>query len=234
MRVLGGLLAVIGLGAGCSSADSAHVKTSAISAAITVSTGDRGGVSYEVHLSSGASDVDLTGDDTVVGETTDYKVTLEKAKFLGRVVYRGNIVDTDARPGEEMTVRLQRRGSETSAPGSIVAMPAAVEISSPAVGTSVSRSTPVTFALNDAPGAFRVTWIGTCLAENSAGLTFAAGTPVTIPAGSLKPADSASAAASCDVTFMVTRLLSGTVDPAYAGGAIHSERTVALVVTSAP
>ncbi len=222
--------------AGCSTVQSKNLRTPGIKAQMTVAVAD-GGVDVRVRLSAGSlTSIELDDGEHLDATSDHHSARLSRTTFLGVTSYFTHLRSPTV-VGTPVTVALTRSAKDASAPHSSVTLPPRLAVATPRDGGAMSRSRDLRFVVNRAAGGIRVAWQGSCVASGF-GTEFAAGQPVVVPAGSLHAtADAATAstvATSCLVTFTVTRLVVGTLDPALGGGQIRGERSVSLALTSRP
>lgn len=213
----------------CASAST--VDTEAMTASIVVVAGDMDS-QVSVVLSAGdRTSFELPSGDRVdaSAETDDgtASATLEDTTYLGSHSYAGGLAAVTT-PSTEVSVTL-RRGDDSTAV-STVALPGPIFLVQPTAGQEVSRDRDLVMGVNAGAGSNRVEWSGACVTEGS--VDVAQGRPVVVPAGSVEPALDADPSASCAVTFVVSRIFDGELDPAFAGGSITAQRSVAVSVTS--
>lgn len=213
----------------CETVESSDLRTSGMKAHITV-VAKRDGATIGVDLSAGSfTDVKLNTGDKLEASAAGHSIRLKHGNFLGFDSY-GARLDGVSKPGETVTVSLERDG-ETPAPNSTVKLPDAVKIASPHNQSTVPRGRDLQFRVNKDDDDFRVSWQGSCVnAGSSEGLIVGAGALVSLT----PPSEGPATPKQCLVTFEVSRIEKGELDPAYKSGYITAERTATVVVRSVP
>ena len=230
---------------GCSTVDSADVRTSGLTGNVVASVPE--GASYtdvDASLTVGTLTFVQLGDgEKLTASGGGKSVTLKRQKISGATSYRGRLAGVkDA--GTEIVIDLQRDGDNTSAPRSAVRLPETVRLEAPAAGARFSRARDdIRVRIASAPSKLPalLTWAGPCIVAGSIDLE-PGRTDVTISRGTLKPLTPASAgttpppasAATCQISLTVTRRSDGVLDPAFKNGSIRAESQSTRQVTSAP
>jgi hypothetical protein len=233
VRPVAAVLAAALLASACSTVDSGDLRTSGMRASIVVTAG-RLDSAVVVSLSAGSlTSVELEGDDRLVASSGGKQAEFDQQTLplIGEHSYTA-VLPGVRKPGEEVVVELQR-GSDDTPTRSVVALPARIEASAPG---AAARSADLVVATNDAPGALRASWRGSCVAEGQ--YDVAEGEPLVIPAGYLRAAVPVSGQPAppklCPVTLTVTRRLQGSLGDEFDRGSIESRRSESLIVSSRP
>jgi hypothetical protein len=229
---------------GCSTVDSADVRTSGLTGNVVASVPE--GASYtdvDASLTVGTLTFVQLGDgEKLTASAGGKSVTLKRQKISGATSYRGRLAGVkDA--GTEIVIDLQRDGDNTSAPRSAVRLPETVSLEAPAAGAGFSRARDDIRVRIASPSKLPaiLTWAGPCIVAGSIDLE-PGRTDVTISRGTLKPLTPSStgatpppaSAATCQISLTVTRRSDGVLDPAFKNGSIRAESQSTRQVTSAP
>jgi hypothetical protein len=213
-------------------AGSGSVSTDEMTASIVVVAGDMGSqvsvvLSADDRASVGLSDgerVDASAR-TADGTTT---TTLDDTRPSGGAhTYAGGL-DGVTTSSTDVAVTLHR-GDDPPAV-STVALPGPIFLVQPTAGQEVRRGRSLVLGVNEGAGSNRVEWSGPCVVEGS--LDVEQGQPVVVPAGTVRPRPDAEPDARCAVDLTVSRVFTGDLDDAFAGGSITAQRSVAVTVTS--
>jgi hypothetical protein len=231
-----GLIAALAA-AGCTDLQSSNIKTSGMSAHMTVISDGSGQttVTAWLHVDNNATDfVTLSSGDTLAATAGTQTQSMSESNFAGDVSYSTTFSSENA-SGTVYTVALHR-ASDTSAPGSTCTLPAPYTITSPAVGSTVSvaNDIAVTYGAAGTNDSVSYSMSGPCI-QGQPG-TSLGGDPGTfvIPHTSIQTAD-AGAALPCQVTLSVDRSRVGTIDPAYgSGGDISCDQSRTVTFMLAP
>ncbi len=221
--------------AGCSTVDSADIKTSGMTADLLV-TVPEGGTSAEVSATLRVGTltfVELGGGEKLTAVGDGRSATLKRGKLAGVTSYKGRL-DGVAKPGTEVTFALQREGDNTSAPVSTVTLPEPVEFTAPAAGTRFSRRADIGVRFTSGPPAV-LTWAGECIQGGSLQLE-AGRTSATVSRGTVRPTPTPATAASgtCQLSLTLTRRTEGKLDEAFKNGTVAAESRAVRQVVSAP
>lgn len=224
-------IAVVGLG--CESVKSNDLKTSGLYAELEVDAPGTGKVNVKATLKLGQGSLtylDLTPTDSLtaaVGATTR---AMSRESAFGTTWYQAGF-DGDA-AGTSVRVSLTRQ-ADTSAPESVVTMPAPFSFRSPVVNAPFPRSGGVT-VMWDGSGeadAMKLTARGSCIQPVELQVTGDTGTQVIAPF----VVSSGNDTSTCSVSITLVRSRLGTVDPAYGkGGVFKATVSRALVISSTP
>ncbi|HEY4219966.1 MAG TPA: hypothetical protein VGO62_01460, partial [Myxococcota bacterium] len=220
--VVTGLLSAV---VGCTSVDSADIKTHGIQPGMTV-TSSAGATTSHVSVAFHVGDsidtfVTLQDDESVTASVGTTPVKLAHSEILGFTSYDGDLPTNAA--GTTVTIALSRP-TDTSAPSSSVTMTDQLTLTSPTggAGANVSRANDdVTVAWTSDTSADGVTVLaqGDCIDTFSTSVA-PPNTSAIISKGTLKKKTGDNIADTCAVTFAAERSRSGTVDAAYGGGSI--------------
>jgi hypothetical protein len=237
MRPLAVLIVTALLVTGCSTVDSADIRTSGMTADLLVKLPeDASSVDVTASFRVGTlTYVELGGGEKVSASAGGQTEKLRRGKFAGATSYTGQL-DVKS-PGTEITFDLQRDGDNASAPSSTVTLPEAVHYAAPANGTKLSRRAAVQVAF--ASGAAQVlTWAGQCV--QSGNLEIEAGrSSATIASGLIRATTPASPATpgtstTCQLTLTLTRRTTGKLDGAFKDGTVVAETQSVRQLVSAP
>ncbi len=243
LRVVSSLLLLIAV-VGCRSVESGDVETSDMNVGISVNADSDGkGASISVGLSDAAlAFIDLDGDDKLTAKSGNATVDLAEGNLLGVFAYTGALGDVVA--GDEVTVGLVRSEGKAAAPASVVVVPAPLTIEAPAVSASFSRAdddivVSLGGADDDNADSIEIKWEGDCIDTGSLEVA-ATQKSATIAKGSIKqlPDDDDAATAplptDCAMKLTATRIVDGTLDAAFKGGAIHGRASVSRDLATTP
>lgn len=206
------------VGAACSTESASEYKTSEMVAKMSATaTGDgRTVVKASLHpKKSSLVYLQLTADDafeaSIAGETRE----MDDASLLGAVTYSASF-GKDI-PETEVRVRLTRR-LDAGAPSSTVRLPAPFTVAPPAK-PSYSRAEPIALSWSSDPSGdpMSVRFSGPCIQSYETELGAGVFT-YTLPAGTLRKAEGASVADSCDLRVDLERTRQGAVDSAFDHG----------------
>jgi hypothetical protein len=240
MRSLGVLIGLALVVTGCSTVDSADIKTSGMTAdllvklpenadAVDVTASFRVGNLTYVELGSGEN-VEVSADGK--------REQLHRGKFAGATSYTGQLgVSKGSKISQvEINFALNRAGGNTSAPSSTVVLPEPVHLSQPFGGAKLSRRKDVQVSFASGP-AQTLTWSGPCIQTGS--LQIEPGrSSTTIAAGLIRatmPATPNSAGSdTCQVDFLLSRHTTGRIDGAFKDGTIVAVAQSIHQVVSAP
>ncbi|WP_112237372.1 hypothetical protein [Kribbella monticola] len=238
MRLLAVLLVTALVVTGCSTVDSADIRTSGMTADLLVELPESGQAA-EVTASFRVGTltyVELGSGEKVTVSAQGLTEELRRGKFAGATRYTGQLEATE--PGTEFTLDLERDGDNTSAPRSTVVLPESVHLVAPVAGARLSRRTAVQVRFASGPPQ-RLTWTGQCVQsgdlEIEAGrsaATIAAGLIRAIPSTSASPRSGGSD--SCQLTLTLTRRTTGKLDAAFKDGTVVAEAESVRQVVSEP
>jgi hypothetical protein len=217
--------------AACSTVDSADLRTSGVNAHIRV---DARSADSEVSVSlsaGGLTSIELSEGDKLSVAGGGESARFDHHSLLGNHDYTA-FLDGVTEPGEEVEVTLKRDDDPSTT--SRVTLPEPIEASGP---LRASRSQDVLLEVNDAAGAIRVSWKGSCVASGT-DEEYDEGEPVILPAGKLRPfqaeAGQPKPPKRCMITFTVSRVLTGSLDDEFKGGTIEAVRSTSVVIRSRP
>ncbi|MEU4192480.1 hypothetical protein AB0E69_11300 [Kribbella sp. NPDC026611] len=238
--------------AGCSTVESKDIRTSGITADLTVTlpdTGDAIDASATLRVGS-LTFIELGNDEKLTASGGGKSAELKRHRAAGVTQYSAQL-DGVLDPGTEITLGLQRGGDNASAPKSTVKLPERVRLTAPAAGTTYSRRRAIPIRFDSLPSerGTVVIWSGPCIESGSIG--FEAGrVSGTIPAGSLtataaKTTTTATtsttatpgpgkAATTCLVDLTLVRRTEGTLDPAFKDGRVIAESRSVRQISSVP
>ncbi len=224
---------------GCSeNADSEDIRTSGIYAGMDIDATADNLVDIEVFLKVGGSGsntyVNLTSGDTLSATLND-SVSTQLTKHEesgGKVIYLGSFVSSDAGV-ENSTIKIsfERTSSDTSAPNSVVILPAAPsELTTDK--NSFDRSDEnisLTWNALNTDNNLSLKYEGDCVINGSK--TVVDNGLFTFNAGTIKN----SSMQNCDVEFILSRTVNGTLDSAFGeGGYIRAKQGRSISVISSP
>ena len=224
---------------GCSEdVDSEDIRTSGIYAAMDLEATADNHTGIQVALKVGGSNsntyLNLTAGDTLTATLNDSEeTTLSKVEdSSGEINYTGAFSSASA--GTEnsiIKIAFNRNSADTSAPNSLVTLPAAPS-GLTTDKTNFNRGTEsviLTWDASNTSSNMSLDYEGSCISDGSA--TVVDNGIYTINAGTIKD----SSQQSCSVTFTLSRSVSGTLDPAFGeGGYIRAKQSRSISVTSAP
>ena len=221
------------VGWGCESVKSEDLETSGLYALLEADAPGAGKLNVKATLTLGQGSLtylELTPSDALtatVGETA--RAMSRKAAF-GTTWYEASF-DGDA-AGTPVRVALSR-AADTSAPESVVTLPAPLEFSSPLANTPFPRSGGVIVTWDGSGEAdpLHLTARGSCIAPVDLDLTGDTGTQTLMPF----VASSSNETNTCSVAVTLVRRRVGTVDNAYGkGGVFRATVSRALLISSTP
>lgn len=222
--------------AGCSTVDSADIRTSGMTADLQVTVlGDASSAEVSATLRVGTLTFVELGDGEKLtasggGQTAD----LKRRKVAGVTSYYGRLEGV-ADPGTEITFALRREGDNASAPVSKVTLPERVQFSRPAVGTRFSRRADIPVRFASGPPA-ELAWAGHCIQSGSLQIEDGQKT-ATISRGTILATPSPSPGApvdSCQISLTLTRRNEGSLDGAFKDGFVAAESQAVRQVVSEP
>jgi len=234
------LLATALVLSGCSTVDSADIRTSGLTGNVVVSIPE-GATSAAVSVSLTVGTltfVELGRGEQLTATGGGKAVTLMRQNVAGATSYRGRLDGVHA-AGTEIVVDLRREADNASAPRSSVRLPAAVTLTAPAAGARFSRARDdirvrIGGGPSDAPAI--LTWAGDCIVAGSIELE-PGRRDVTISRGTIKratpPSPATSDESTCRISLTLTRREEGQLDPAFKNGSIRAETQAVRQVTSA-
>jgi hypothetical protein len=234
MRSLGVLIGLALVVSGCSTVDSADIRTSGMTADLLVKLPEN---AVAVDLTASFRVGNLTYVELGSGENVSVSAEgkteeLHRGKFAGATSYTGQLGVSKG----EVTFALKRDGDNASAPSSTVVLPEPVHLSQPFGGTKLSRGKAVQVTFASGP-AQTLTWSGPCIQTGS--LEIEAGrSSTTIAAGLIRattPASPANSARdSCQIELLLSRHTTGKLDGAFKDGSIVAVAQSIHQVVSAP
>jgi hypothetical protein len=207
--------------AGCTTLASSDLKTAGMSAQMTVVSDDsqQTTVTAWLHVDNNLTDfVTLSSGDTLSATAGTQTQAMTEDDVLNDVSY-GTTFSSENAANTVYVVAL-KRAADTSAPNSTCNLPAPFQITAPAAGVSLSRSTDISVSYG--PGgtndAVSYTLSGSCIegptgesVNGDPGTFTISHTTITTPAGT-------SPSQPCQATLNVKRTRTGTIDPAYGSG----------------
>lgn len=221
----------------CSTASSTDIKTSGMNAGISGLSDGSGNTSVSVSLRVGAQSttfVELSGTDELKATSDGKSVVLKKFELLGLVTYNGTLAGDDE--GKGVTVAFTRASPDVSAPTSTFSMPAKFALKAPAVQANFKRGTDAIEVKWDNDGKadpMTVELTGTCIDPVSKAVATDTGSLVI--SGSELKASKDNETKSCNVTIVVRRTRTGTLDAAYGqGGIANGIQSRQVIVNSTP
>lgn len=220
---------------GCSTVASADIRTSGITADLTVTlleNSTTAEISGTLRVGS-LSFVELGSGEKFTATGGGQTAALKRRKVAGVTSYYGRLEGVSA-PGTEITFALQRKGDNGSAPVSTVTLPEPVKFGRPAPGTRFSRrgNLPVRF-LTGPPAV--LAWAGHCVQPGSQQVE-GGRTTVTIGRGAIQAAATPGPGVSdvCQVSLTLTRQTVGKLDGAFKDGSVVAETRSVRQVVSVP
>jgi hypothetical protein len=231
MRLLGVLVGLALVVTGCSTVDSADIRTSGMTADLLVKLPENA-VAVDVTASFRVGNltyVELGSGENVSVSAGGQTEELHRGKFAGATSYTGQLGVSRG----ELTFALKREGDNTSAPSSTIALPEPVHLSQPFGGAKLSRRKAVQVTLASGP-AQTLTWSGPCIQTGS--LEIEAGrSSATVAAGAILAATPASAGSdTCQVELLLSRHTTGKLDGAFKDGSVVAVAQSTHQVVSAP
>jgi len=228
-------MAVLGVAAGCTSVQSANIRTAGMSADMTVLDDGSGTTHVRMQLNDGANSIDLSNGDRLTASGGGSSIGMGRNDVVGDVYYTADFTNADAE-NTSFTVSFTR-ASDTSAPNSVVTLPKPFNITAPPAGMSFSRATDDIKVTYDTTGTTDgMDWQinGPCVNGGNGTVTGDTGS-FTILHTSLPPSDMSEASMTCTVTVTLTRKRTGMVDPAYGqGGSATATQQRTVMFTSKP
>lgn len=235
MKLRAALLGVLSSVAGCTceSVKSNDLKTSGLYALLEASAPGTGRVEVKATLTLGPGSLtyaDLAPGDTLVATLGSAARAMSRTSAFGATFYEAGF-DGDA-AGTPLKIALTRE-KDTSAPESMVTLPAPFTLVSPSANTSFSRATGLSVSWSGSGEAdpMRISARGACITPVDTELTADSGTHTLAPfvAASGAPSD------QCDVSIALVRTRLGVVDPAYGkGGVFRATVSRSVTVRSTP
>ena len=234
MRSLGVLIGLALVVTGCSTVDSADIKTSGMTADLLVKlpeNADAVDVTASFRVGN-LTYVELGSGENVEVSAEGKREQLHRGKFAGATSYTGQL-GVSKGSKVEINLALNRAGGNTSAPSSTVVLPEPVHLSQPVGGTKLSRRKDVQVTFASGP-AQTLTWSGPCIQTGS--LEIEPGrSSTTIAAGLIRATTPASAGTdTCQVEFLLSRHTTGRIDGAFKDGTIVAVAQSTHQVVSAP
>jgi hypothetical protein len=234
-------LAVVLAVTGCSTVESKDIRTSGMTANLTVTlpeNADEANVSASLRVGT-LTFVELGGGEEITAAGGGQTAKLDHHRAAGVTEYR-NRLEGVTKAGTEITFSLERDGDNASAPTSTVVLPERVRLVAPTAGTTYSRRTSIAVRFDSEPSRLPsiLTWAGECIQPGSLELE-PGRTSATIARGSIKPAATTTATpkastTTCQIDLTVTRRVEGTLDKAFKDGSIAAETQSVRRVVSAP
>jgi hypothetical protein len=224
--------------AGCTDVQSSDIKTAGMSAYMSV-TADGSGSSTaiaQLNVDDNLTDfVTLSSGDSLVTSVGGQSQTMSRLDVLNDISYSTSFDGQDG-TGSAYTVAFNRT-SDTSAPLSTCTLPAPFALTSPASGSSFSRSSAIAVSYDGAGTSDGMSYSvsGGCVGGPvSSGVSGDTGS-FSIPSGTITPTDASHATETCQVILTVTRARPGQLDPAFgSGGSIRCMQARTITLTSTP
>ncbi|MBS1151003.1 MAG: hypothetical protein H6Q89_2701 [Myxococcaceae bacterium] len=220
----------------CTTASSTDIKTSGLYATITGTANGSGATEVSTTLQLGplsTTFVELSGTDTLTATSGSNTATLKKFALLGLVNYSASL--TGDEEGKSVTVALTRSGGDTSAPSSVLTLPAKFELTGPTAGATFKRGTDqieVKWDTSGKPDTLTIDLSGSCIETVSKTATDSGSLVI---AGSELKASKDNETKTCDVTVTTRRTRAGTLDAAYGkGGSVSGVQVRTRSIKSAP
>lgn len=233
------------LTAACESIDSANVRTDGIYASLVATADGEGSTRLEARLKTGGAGsntfLDLSSGDELHAFAGAEKKEMERESLLGVVWYEAEFDVAAENTPLRIEFSREAHGDEeacgdTSAPSSIVSLPAPMTIRAPENEVQLSRAGDA-LELRWGPTSsdpIRYELEGNCIARLADTLPGDSGI-VVIEKGKIQPISEMRANESCDVTVKLVRTRAGVVDPAYGeGGNFAAEQVRRVTIRSAP
>jgi hypothetical protein len=236
------LLRIAALGApialaACTDLQSSNLKTSGMSAHMTVVSDGSGQTTATawLHVDNNITDfVTLSSGDSLTTTAASVTQSMSEDNILNDVSYTTTFSNESA-SGTVYTVDLHRT-NDTSAPDSTCTLPAPFTVSAPAAGMTLSRASDIAVTYGPASTNDSVTYSlsGSCIdGPSDVSLGGDPGTFTISHASITLPAD-ASPTQPCMATLSITRSRTGTIDPAFGNGGditCTQSRTVTFTLT---
>ncbi len=234
-RILASLAALFFLGA-CTTASSTDIRTSGLYATIA-GTGDGSGqTAVSTTLQVGplsTTFVTIAGTDSLSAVSGTDTNPMKKSELLGLVSYSASFNGDEE--GKSISVALTRGADDTSAPNSVLTLPAKFQLTGPTAGaTFVRGQNPLEVKWDNSgkPDTLTVELRGSCIQDVN--ITANDTGSLVIPGADIK-ASKDNEAKSCDVKVTVKRTRNGTLDSAYGkGGNVRGIQVRTLSVKSTP
>jgi hypothetical protein len=229
-------LAALALTQGCTTLDSSKIKTSGISAHITVDADGTGKTNVTTKLNADTSSTDfihLVDGDVLVASVAQSSQPLSESKdILGEEAYLTTFSAQDG-DGASYVVAFNRK-NDTSAPKSTAVLPKPFKITPPAASPYSRNSSDIVigYAPSGTSDKTSIELTGDCIQSYSQDISDT-GT-VNIPKGSLRQAEGKDAPTQCAVSFKIVRARQGLLDAAFQGGDVTATQTRTISITSAP
>lgn len=231
--------------AACESIDSANVRTDGIYASLIATADGEGSTRIEARLKTGGAAsntfLDLSSGDELYAFSGAEKKEMERESLLGVVWYEAEFDGAAENTPLRIEFSRERHSGEeacgdTSAPSSIVSLPAPMTIQAPQNEARFSRGGDA-LELRWSPTSsdpIRYELEGDCVARLADTLPGDAGVLV-IEKGKIQPRSEMRPNETCDVTVKLVRTRAGVVDPAYGeGGNFAAEQVRKVTIRSAP
>ncbi len=233
------LMAAFAVCAGCTSIQSADIKTAGISAFMRVYADGTGQTTAyaELHVGNNVTDfVDLSAGDALVATVAGQSQNMARTDFLGGISYQSTFSGHDA-DGTMYTIALNR-SSNVSAPSSTCVLPKPFSITAPTSSSTFSRANSDIVVTYDTTGTQdQMTWSagGDCVKGMVSGTVSGDSGTFTIAKGVLVPTDASAAAMSCQAHISLTRSRPGQLDSHFgSGGKITAEQDRSVTFNSTP
>ena len=220
-------------GCTCESVKSNDIKTSGLYALLEANAPGSGKVEVKATLTLGQGSLtylELAAGDALTATVGPTARAMSRTSAFGATWYQASF-DGDA---ADTTVKVALlREADTSAPESVVTLPAPFAFTAPVANTPFPRGGGITLSWSGAGQAdpLHVSARGACITSVDTDLSGDSGTHTLVPF----VAASGAAADTCDVAIALVRTRVGHVDPAYGkGGAFKATVQRSLTVRSTP
>jgi hypothetical protein len=225
--------------ASCTTLPSSSLKTSGMSAQMSVVASGNGStqVSAQFNVGSNSTDfVDLSAGDTLTAQAGSQTQPMARSSFAGVISYGATFLALDA-ADTKYTIALTR-SMDVSAPSSIATLPKPFNITAPTANSSFSRAnSDITVTYDNFGTQDSMSWSagGDCVKGLVGGTVANDAGSLVIAKGTLLPTDASQAGVTCVAHITLTRQRPGQLDPHYgAGGSIFAQQTRTVTFSSAP
>ena len=226
--------------------DSENIKTSGIHAVIRAFAAGDGNTAVSTQLTVGkngvfATNIDLTGGDTLTASSGSTTTTLVKEKdwFTGAIYYKAILPGDTA--GTEIKVSFIRP-NDTAAPNSTVSLPYAPALTAPTEGESFSQAQDITVTWDNTNSDLPITLefdfncaiIGGGRGFDVPKANIANTGSITYPISSLLGSLVLKTGESCNTTITISREAAGSLDSHYGEGGLMTAiqyRKITVTIT---
>lgn len=205
-------------GCTCETVGSKDIKTSGLYADLEATASGNGKTSVKATLTLGKGSLtflELSSGDTLTATSGTTSKAMSRASLFGSTWYETELPGD----GANMDVKVAlTRAADTSAPTSVVTLPAPFSLSTPTAGQKFSRAgAPVFVSWQGAgqPDEMRLGVSGSCIDSIPEAALSGDSGQHTLPALKAKSGEEQK---SCDVVITMKRVRHGQVDPAYGKG----------------